>query len=105
MDLDQMAQVFVNLFTNSIEAIPDGGELRIKISTPGNEIEIMVSDTGLGIKEALQKKIFELFFTTKQIGKGTGLGLAVSYGIIKMHNGKIRVASNETARSKTNGNK
>jgi signal transduction histidine kinase len=55
---------------------------------------IRVKDTGVGIRPELQRKIFEPFFTTKQMGKGTGLGLAVTYGIIKMHRGNIEVQSN-----------
>ena len=93
IDIEQMMQVFTNLFTNSVEAMPDGGKLIINTENNNGSIFIKISDTGIGIRENLLKKIFEPFFTTKQIGKGTGLGLAVTYGIIKMHNGSIKVES------------
>jgi two-component system NtrC family sensor kinase len=94
MDVDQMMQVFINLFTNAVEAMPRGGTLRIRTSRANGSVAIHVSDTGVGIPPENLKKIFEPFFTTKQMGKGTGLGLAVTYGIIKMHRGNIEVASN-----------
>ncbi|MDD3877264.1 MAG: [Fe-Fe] hydrogenase large subunit C-terminal domain-containing protein [Bacteroidales bacterium] len=94
IDTDQMMQVFTNLEKNAIEAMPDGGELIIKISGNENFFEVQFSDTGYGISEENMEKLFTPFFTTKESGKGTGLGLPLVYGIIKMHNGKIDVKSN-----------
>ncbi|MBN2351493.1 MAG: 4Fe-4S dicluster domain-containing protein [Spirochaetales bacterium] len=94
VDPEQMMQVFINLFTNAIEAMPRGGTLRVRTSRANGEVSIRVSDSGVGIPSENQKKIFEPFYTTKQMGKGTGLGLAVTYGIIKMHRGNIEVESN-----------
>ncbi|MEN6452143.1 MAG: [Fe-Fe] hydrogenase large subunit C-terminal domain-containing protein [Thermoguttaceae bacterium] len=93
VDRDQIVQVLTNLVGNAIAAMEKGGKLIIR--TTGNEhrINIAVSDTGVGIPAENIKKIFDPFFTTKQMGKGTGLGLAVSYGIVKMHSGDIRVQS------------
>lgn len=94
IDADQIIQVLSNLTTNAIEAMPGGGILRIVTDSDNGNVFIRVTDTGAGIGDDDIKKIFEPFFTTKQMGKGTGLGLAVSYGIIKMHHGKIEVESN-----------
>lgn len=95
VDVEQMMQVFINLLTNSSEAMPSGGKITIDTEKNDDNVTIRMADTGTGIKEELLKKIFEPFFTTKQIGKGTGLGLAVTYGIIKMHHGNITVESND----------
>jgi PAS domain S-box-containing protein len=107
-DSFQMEQVLINLVTNSQDAMPDGGALTIEASpvdikdriiTTTGYIEsgryalIKVADTGIGIDENIQKKVFEPFFTTKEVGKGTGLGLAMVYGIIKQHNGYIDLFS------------
>jgi signal transduction histidine kinase len=89
-----MIQVLTNLISNAIAAMTDGGSLTVRTTGDEETVLISVRDTGCGIPEENRKKIFEPFFTTKQIGKGTGLGLAVTYGIIKMHRGDIRVESN-----------
>ncbi|MFO7820940.1 MAG: [Fe-Fe] hydrogenase large subunit C-terminal domain-containing protein [Lentisphaeria bacterium] len=94
LDGDQIAQVCTNLITNALDAMPDGGTITIETDGDDENVYLRVCDTGTGISEANQSKIFEPFFTLKQIGKGTGLGLAVSYGIIKMHKGSITVESN-----------
>ncbi len=94
LDQEQMTQIFSNLFKNAIDAMPDGGVLDITIEDDQNYIYFTISDTGKGIKKEDQEKIFEPFYTTKGIGKGTGLGLATVYGIVKMHNGKISLDSN-----------
>jgi signal transduction histidine kinase len=94
LDRDQMIQVVTNLVTNSLTAMPNGGQLQIRLRDDADRVEIGVSDTGTGIPKELLPKIFEPFFTTKKVGVGTGLGLAVTYGIVKMHCGDIRVVSN-----------
>ena len=94
LDPDQFMQVLTNLISNSVSAMPDGGALKITTTDEENRVKLAVSDTGVGILPENIKKIFDPFFTTKQIGKGTGLGLAVTYGIVKMHRGDISVESN-----------
>jgi len=94
LDQDQIAQVLMNLATNAVAAMPEGGEIVMRTDADGDKIRFIVSDTGVGIPPENRKKIFEPFFTTKPAGQGTGLGLAVSYGIVKMHHGDIRVESN-----------
>ncbi len=94
IDYEQMMQVFTNLARNAVEAMPDGGKLSFFVNGNDKNIEIKIKDTGIGIKEENKEKLFTPFFTTKEIGKGTGLGLPLVYGIIKMHNGKIRAISN-----------
>lgn len=95
MDHEQMTQIFSNLFKNAFDAMPEGGELNIDIYDEEGYIVFKIRDTGKGIKKEDRDKIFEPFYTTKEIGKGTGLGLATAYGIVKMHNGKITVDSND----------
>ena len=97
VDADQIAQVLVNLLHNAVAAMPDGGKLTVRIAGDNDYVRLSVIDTGTGIAKEHIGKVFEPFFTTKQIGKGTGLGLAVTYGIIKMHRGDIRVESNSDA--------
>jgi len=94
VDHDQIAQVLTNLIANARAAMADGGTLTIGLDGDADRIIVTVADTGCGIPKGNQSKIFEPFFTTKQIGKGTGLGLAVSYGIVKMHRGDISFTSN-----------
>lgn len=94
IDKDQMMQVLTNLEKNAIDAMPNGGELRILLSDTEEEITFNICDNGSGISEDNMEKIFTPFFTTKDSGKGTGLGLPIIYGIVKMHNGRISVTSN-----------
>jgi signal transduction histidine kinase len=94
LDPDQINQVLTNLFSNACDAMADGGILTIAIDGNDSRVWFSVTDTGSGIPRENLSKIFEPFFTTKQIGKGTGLGLAVTYGIVKMHRGDIEVTSN-----------
>ena len=95
-DHDQMVQVFGNLFKNSVDAMPDGGTLKVIIDDEPSKKDVLfeVSDTGTGIAPENLERMFEPFFTTKENGKGTGLGLPIIYGIVKMHRGSIRVESN-----------
>lgn len=90
-DGDQLQQVFLNLLLNARDAMPGGGKLSIKSFQTSNEITVEISDSGIGIDETTAKQIFDPFFTTKPAGKGTGLGLAVCYGIVTAHGGKIEV--------------
>jgi two-component system NtrC family sensor kinase len=94
IDSDQMVQVFTNLYTNAQQAMPGGGDLTITLSGSPGDVTIKVADTGVGIPEENMAKLFSPFFTTKQVGMGTGLGLAVSHGIVKMHKGQISAESN-----------
>src|SRR6185369_8583538 len=107
-DEHQLEQVLMNLATNARDSMPKGGTLTVATENillgsefvsansyrvPGPYALITVSDTGEGMDEATRQRIFEPFFTTKEVGKGTGLGLAVTYGIIKQHDGYINVYS------------
>lgn len=94
IDPEQMMQVFTNLEKNAFEAMPGGGRLTIQLFDQAEQIVALFKDTGTGIKKENMDKIFTPFFTTKEIGKGTGLGLPLIYGIIKMHKGHITVKSN-----------
>lgn len=93
---DQLKQVVLNLFNNSTQAMGDaGGSITITTHQVGDMIQIDVKDTGKGIKREHRDAIFQPFFSTKDEVEGTGLGLAVIYGIIKRHNGRIDVVSRE----------
>ncbi|MCK9419763.1 MAG: PAS domain S-box protein [Nitrospirae bacterium] len=107
-DTGQLEQVLINLATNARDAMPNGGDLTIvtdhadiderfirthSFGKKGSYVTVSVMDTGFGMDESTRQKIFDPFFTTKEVGKGTGLGLAIIYGIIKQHNGFIRVSS------------
>ncbi len=94
LDIDQMMQVMTNLEKNAVEAMPAGGTLTIGVEGDEESVCFVVSDTGLGISPENLDKVFTPFFTTKESGKGTGLGLPLIYGIVKMHRGKIRLTSN-----------
>jgi signal transduction histidine kinase len=104
-DPDQIQQVCLNLIMNAIHAMPDGGKLRVAttrmvrrkggldLAPPAEYAALVIADSGPGIPAADREKIFEPFFTTKDEGQGTGLGLAVSHGIVKDHDGWIEVDS------------
>ena len=94
LDCDQVMQMLTNLEKNAVEAMPDGGTLTISLSEKNEEVIIAISDSGIGISTENKEKLFTPFFTTKEVGKGTGLGLPLCYGIVKMHKGKIDVKSN-----------
>ena len=103
IDQDQMMQVLTNLEKNAVEAMPGGGCLTISLSGNGSSVEINMKDTGIGIPKENMDKLFTPFFTTKEIGKGTGLGLPLIYGIVKMHKGQISVSSNAIPAEGTTG--
>ena len=107
VDRSQIEQVLFSLFFNSHDAMPGGGELELQTEnvtldesltgpdqlTAGKYVKMSITDTGVGIDEAIRERIFEPFFTTKRMGRGTGLSLASAYGIIKNHSGMIHVYS------------
>jgi PAS domain S-box-containing protein len=90
---NKLQQVFLNLFLNARDAMPAGGMLEVRTAAHNGSVEVEVADTGAGIPREHIHRIFDPFFTTKSNGRGTGLGLSVSYGIIKEHAGKIDVRS------------
>ncbi len=100
-DAHQLQQVFLNLIVNAVDAMPHGGELRVETDSvkprpetkDSRRVRIQITDSGCGIASQDQKRIFEPFFTTKDLGKGAGLGLAVSQRILKAHQGTIEVRS------------
>jgi two-component system, NtrC family, sensor kinase len=93
-DGGQIQQAVIALATNAIDAMADGGQLDFRVSGSSNRVIVEVEDTGSGIPPEDMPKVFEPFFTTKEVGKGTGLGLAVCYGIISEHGGRLSVRSN-----------
>jgi two-component system NtrC family sensor kinase len=92
-DRNQLEQVVLNLSLNGCEAMPDGGTLTISTRVDGDSVVLTVSDTGTGIPEEDRGRIFDPFFTTKPVGRGTGLGLSVTYGIVQQHGGSVEVTS------------
>ncbi|AJQ96663.1 signal transduction histidine kinase regulating C4-dicarboxylate transport system [Gynuella sunshinyii YC6258] len=89
----QLNQVFMNLLINAAQAIPERGRITIRTGHKGDSVWVEIEDTGVGIAEENLSRIFEPFFTTRSVGDGTGLGLSVSYGIIRNHQGDIQVSS------------
>lgn len=96
----QLNQVFMNLLSNSIQAIEGKGTIEITTSLKGDHVKIEMSDSGVGMAKEVVEKIFDPFFTTKDVGVGTGLGLSISYGIIEKHGGTIKVESKMGAGTK-----
>jgi len=94
IDADQIRQVLNNLVMNAIQAQPDGGAVRVLVEkVSAAELRIRIDDSGSGIQPDALERVFEPFFTTKDPGEGTGLGLTVSYGIVRDHGGRIEVES------------
>ena len=89
----RMQQVFMNLILNARDAMPEGGQLSISTRQKNSTVFIEVADSGIGIANRDLRKIYDPFFTTKSGSRGTGLGLAVSYGIIREHSGTVQVKS------------
>ena len=94
VDPNQLRQVFDNITKNAVEFMPDGGAITITSRAYDDEFTVRISDTGPGIPEGDLGHLFSPFFTTKPVGKGTGLGLPVCYGIVKMHGGSIQAGNN-----------
>ena len=94
-DFGQIQQVCTNLIMNAIQAMPGGGVLTIRTLPLDEQVLIEVSDTGVGISQENMKKMFTPFFTTKKEQKGVGLGLAISYGIVQRHHGRIDIHTKE----------
>ena len=93
-DPDKLQQLFLNLFLNAVDAMPDGGRLTVSMALAGDrELDVRVADTGVGIGSREVEKLFEPFFTTKPAGRGSGLGLVVAKGIVVDHGGHIEVRS------------
>jgi len=101
---NRLEQVIFNLITNARDALNQKQELeedsagrfiRIRSSNDGERVMLTVSDNGIGIPESLRERIFEAFFTTKEMGEGMGLGLSISYGIVKDYGGDIDIESKE----------
>jgi signal transduction histidine kinase len=92
-DLSALSQALINLCKNARDAMPNGGVLHIAAKQAGDKAEVVVSDTGEGMGKETIERCFDPFFTTKPIGKGIGMGLSATYGIIKSHAGLISVDS------------
>jgi signal transduction histidine kinase len=95
VDRNQMGQVFVNIFLNAIQAMEESGVLKIGAKTLDDRVIMTISDTGKGIPKTILPKVFDPFFTTKGEGRGTGLGLWISQGIVERHGGTIQITSLE----------
>jgi two-component system cell cycle sensor histidine kinase/response regulator CckA len=93
-DPGQMEQVITNLVVNARDAMPDGGKLKVETATAGHDHAVLkVTDSGLGMTDEVRQRIFEPFYTTKEVGEGSGLGLSTSYGIVAQSGGRIDVDS------------
>jgi len=94
---EQIKQVFINVITNAVEAMPEGGEFHVQVRRldEGKAVEVSFSDTGVGIAREDMPQIFDMFYSKKPLAKGVGLGLSVSYGIVKRHGGTLEVSSEE----------
>ena len=95
IDTEAIKQIVVNIGLNAIQAMDDGGAITVQSGRVENDIHIRIKDTGPGIPEKIRDSIFDPFFTTKEVGKGTGLGLAVTYSLVQKMNGTIEVESKQ----------
>ncbi len=96
-DINQLQQCFLNLIFNAIDAMPDGGELTVtsRMDETAGKARFSIRDSGYGIPDNIKNNLFDPFFTTKEVGKSTGLGLSIVYGVVKNHRGTIKVDSRE----------
>jgi len=94
-DLNQLQQVLVNIILNAVQASEAGGTIHVKSYKDIDYIAVEIIDSGAGIRPDAVSKVFDPFFTTKKEGEGTGLGLSVSYGIVKHHGGTIHIENNQ----------
>jgi len=90
-DRDLLQQAILNVVVNGVDAMPEGGRLRIQVRQAGGECLVVVDDEGPGIPPEIQDKIFNLYFSTK--GKGSGIGLAIAFRVVQLHNGTIDFTS------------
>lgn len=100
-DRQMLQQAILNLLTNALDAIEGEGEVRVTARPASGDLEVLIRDTGSGIRPEHLTKIFDPFFTTKDVGKGTGLGLAICQGIIEQHGGTIEVRSDGAGKGTT----
>jgi CheY-like chemotaxis protein len=92
-DAGAVEQMVLNLITNARDAMPNGGKLSVVVRAAGPQVRICVTDSGTGMDDATKSRIFDPFFTTKPVGVGTGLGLAMVYGLMRQHEGSVDVDS------------
>ncbi len=91
----ELNQVWTNLIDNALDAMEEGGELTLRANRDNGHVRVTLSDTGPGIPPEVQKRMFEPFYTTKAVGKGTGLGLGIVKNIISHHKGRIDMESSD----------
>lgn len=94
-NVNEIQQIILNIINNAIDAMPDGGELRIETQNEKDKVVLSIADTGPGIPRQIIGQIFDPFFTTKEEGEGTGLGLSITHGLVRSHGGTIEVESKE----------
>ncbi len=91
----QLNQVFMNILDNAQYAVKGEGSVKIQVKTQGNNVIIKFTDSGEGIKQEDLNRVFEPFYTTKPVGEGTGMGMSITYRVVKNHNGDIKVSSEQ----------
>jgi two-component system NtrC family sensor kinase len=99
VDVEALKQVIVNIGLNSIQAMPDGGKLTVESLESSKHFLIKFTDTGVGMDEEQVQKIFDPFYTTKEVGEGTGLGLSVTYSLVQSMDGNISVETEKNVGS------